>query len=194
MAKKFKKTSPQDTSQTWQDKFKKPVWLQDKKIEEFVGSTKYVYKPINKFYSIKQIAVMLEESINVLGAHYFFKGRIILKEDGSLSVTGMGMTPASSYETTTIWDMTAEINVNGKIILKERFRYPNTVSLWPKDNFTLVGKVNLKLPSPVFNDKIKLILRGGYTLIIPEMGNANVTPLPPQTSKEFLLDLKMAFI
>ncbi|MDI2091280.1 hypothetical protein [Commensalibacter oyaizuii] len=71
--KKFNKTSSQDNSQTWQNRFKKPVWQQDTRTwsEKFNHSTKYVYKPINENYYIKQAAIIFVEKATWWAGSFF---------------------------------------------------------------------------------------------------------------------------
>jgi len=189
--KKFNKTSSQDTKETWQNKFKKPSWQQDTRTwkEKFTGSTEYFYKPINKTYYIKQVAVTPLDDINAIGASYFIEGSILLQYDGSLSVFAKAMTPASSYEVTTIWDATAEIIVNKDVIFKKAFKINKEPYLERDNNYVKLGNVDFKLPLPKFHDQVTLVVRGGYTLIVPSLGNAFVTPTPAKTYKKFPLEI-----
>ena len=145
----------------------------------FPDEDKIKYKTIDESYFIKKISYLFAEGVGANGTFYF-KGHVLLKEDGSLFVSALGMT-AAKYAGKVSYIMNAVVKVNGVEKINLPFNMPNESSMWPSDEYTPVGSIQIDLPEPKLGDEILLILSGSY---VYNSGHGHASPIG-RANKEF---------
>ena len=145
----------------------------------FPDEDKIKYKTIDESYFIKKISYLFAEGVGANGTFYF-KGHVLLKEDGSLFVSALGMT-AAKYAGKVSYIMNAVVKVNGVEKNNLPFNMPNESSMWPSDEYTPVGSIQIDLPEPKLGDEILLILSGSY---VYNSGHGHASPIG-RANKEF---------
>lgn len=131
----------------------------------------YVYETINTGYYIRQLAYLMVEGVGV-GGTFFIKGTMVLDKNGKLFISALGDTAAKAAGTI-IYDMYAEIRVNGKMVQKATFDNSEP-GAWPNDGFAPIGTVKMQLPTAKPNAKITVFVSASYTFVT---GHGIVKPM-----------------